>query len=138
MGDNNNYNAENDDTRSIDEQIVIAPQYGIGPVPTYDPPNHPLKTARKNCSGRTTKQPQYSVRKERTRDLKLNMEILRAELRLVDSGKFRVNESVRNAMQSRFTIMSEEKARRDLHDLAGGKQQAGRTFYSLGARARVA
>jgi hypothetical protein len=141
-GDNNNYNADNDDTRAIDAQLVIAPQYGIvGPAPSHDPPNdsnHPNKPAGPKGPVGITKQPQYSVRKERTRSLKLHMEILRAELSHVDTGQLRVSNVVRDAMARRLTIMSEEKARRDLADLAGGKQRSRPSFYSIGARARVA
>jgi hypothetical protein len=56
----------------------------------------------------------------------------------VNSGQLCVSNAVRDAMARRLTIMSEEKARRDLADLAGGKQRSRPTFYSIGARARVA
>jgi hypothetical protein len=136
-GNNNNY-TDNDDTRAIDAQLVVAPQYGIvGRPPKFDPPNQPNTTPPKG-KGPKTKPAQYVVRQERTRDLKLHMAILRAELALVVSGKLRVSDSVREAMKARITLMSEEKARRDLRDLAGGKQRSDQSFHSLGARARVA
>jgi hypothetical protein len=138
---NNNYNnneADNDVTRAIDAQIVIAPQYGIpGPLPCVDPPKSP-NNGKRRATHRRKKQPRYQVRKERTRDLKLYMAFLRAELALVAIGKLHVNGAIRAAMQERLTIMSDEMVRRDLQDLAGGKLRSGGAFLSLGARARVA
>lgn len=136
---NKNSNYDNDITRAIDDQIVIAPQYGnVGGTNPHIPPQSPNNTPRYNRAG-TTKQAQYQVRQERTRDLKLHMEILRAELALVDAGKSTFSAKVVAAMRARLDLMSQEKARRDLRDLAGGKlQQTQRSFHSLGARARVA
>ena len=133
---NNKY--DNDITRSIDSQIVIAPQYGnVGGVNPLIPPISPNNIPRGNRDG-VKKQAQYDVRRERTRDLKLHMEILRAELALVDAGKSTFSANVVSAMRARLELMSNEKARRDLKDLAGGKFQTNRSFHSLGARARVA
>lgn len=139
----NDYN--NDDTRAIDRQRVTAPQYWIGsapPSPRPDPGTPPSgrRKSRRNASGKPgVKAHSYDVRRERTKGLKLDMQILAELVHRTDTGALQVQPAVRAAMRQRLQLMGDEKTRRDLRDLAAGKTQRGiGTFHSLGARVRVA
>ncbi len=136
MGDNN---YDNEITRSIDSQDVIAPQYGyVVKHPQLDPTPTSPGTSNTRYKRNAKRGFRYNVRSIRTKPLKVAMDILRAELALVDSGQQSFHPRVVAAMRSRLALMSTEKARRDLRDLVGGKMQSRGSFYSLGARARAA
>lgn len=141
MGDNY---YDNEITRSIDSQIVTAPQYGMSGVqPQLDPPNPPKnKMMRRNAHRmrrrNITKGFRYDVRADRTKALKRNLEILELLLAEFDAGKCNEQAEVVSSMRARLELMRSEMARRNLRDLAGGKMQNRGSFYSLGARARAA
>ena len=135
-----NYN--NEITRKIDSQPVIAPQYGIvGKAPTLDPdqpPSGPHKP-RQNAAGRSKlKTKPYVVHRERTKDLKLDIALLEQFVHMAQTGAMQVKSAIRQAMEQRLDLMREEKIRRDLRDLATGRQHHPGSFHSLGARLRVA
>lgn len=128
-----NYN--NNDTQAIDEQLIMAPQYGImGTPPKFDPPPQSRGMRKNNRFLRQGKSSQSVVREQRTKDLKMCIAILEAELALIASGQLTVNANVKQAMDARLQLMRAEKTRRDLRDLANGKTAPTQSFYSLGAR----
>lgn len=128
-----NYN--NSVTQAIDAQPINAPQYGIiGKPPKFDPT--PPKNTRRRHNNRYLRmnKPYTGVRQQRTKDLKLLIAILEAEIALVASGQLKVSDNVHKAMESRLQVMRAEKGRRDLNDLAKGKITPNVGFFSLGAR----
>lgn len=126
-----NYN--NSVTQAIDAQPINAPQYGIvGKPPNPTPPKNTRR--RRNRYLRMNKPSDTGVRQQRTKDLKLLIAILEAELALVASGQLKVSDNVRKAMEARLQAMRAEKIRRDLNDLAKGKITPNVGFFSLGAR----
>jgi hypothetical protein len=128
-----NYN--NSVTQAIDAQPINAPQYGIVGKPPNDPtPPKNTRRRRNNRYLRMNKPSDTGVRQQRTKDLKLLIAILEAELALVASGQLKVSDNVRKAMESRLQVMRAEKSRRDLNDLAKGKITPNVGFFSLGAR----
>lgn len=133
----NNY--DNEITRAIDSQRVIAPQYGMVGGIRPDPSNPP-KGSKRHAPAKTAQQPvrfKYDVRAQRTKALKLDKQIL--EFMLADAlsdARISNSRSV-GLMKQRLQLMREELARRNLRDLAGGRMQHG-SFYSLGARIRAA
>lgn len=135
-GDTSHYSKyDNEVTKAIDTQTIIAPQYGIvGMPPKFDPPPQ-SRGPRKNRflrNGKKSSTP--SVRALRTKDLKMCIAILEAELALVDSGQLGLKPSIVKAMTNRLQLMRAEKTRRDLRDLANGKTPPTRSMYSVGAR----
>lgn len=131
----NNY--DNDVTKAIDAQPVFAPQYGIvGTPPKFDPP---IPKRRKYSDKRSKERRALAlVRRQTTRDIKLCIAILEAELKLAELGQLELRENVLEAMKARLRLFKNEKVRRDLRDLAKGKTAPARSFYSLGARVRHA
>ena len=127
-----NYN--NEVTQAIDCQLVFAPQYGImGTPPKFDPPPQTRGKRRNNRFLRQDKSAKVLVRSQRTKDLKMCINILEAELTLIDSGKLPMTKKVRDQMETRLQLMRAEKARRDLRDLADGKITP-TGFFSVGVR----
>jgi len=132
-GMKNHYN--NSVTKAIDAQLIIAPQYGImGTPPKFDPPPQSRGRRKNNRFLRQGKSSQSVVREQRTKDLKMCIAILEAELALATSGKLAVGSATQQEMEARLQMMRAEKTRRDLRDLANGKVAPTRSFYSLGAR----
>ena len=128
-----NYN--NNVTEAIDAQLVIAPQFGImGTPPKFDPPPQNRGKRSSNRFLRSNKNQKSIVRQQRTKDLKVCIAILEAELDLVSTGNLLVQPSVKLAMEARLKLMRAEKTNRDLRDLAQGKTAPTTSFYSLGAR----
>lgn len=139
----NKYN--NAVTEAIDKQHIIAPQYGItsNSPPKGDPPPHKPRKPKSRMVRTAQRPPRQRISgrvvcRMRTKELKLCIEILEAELALVESGQLDVKPTVREAMMSRLTLMRKEKARRDLQDLAKGKVAPTRSFYSIGSRLATA
>lgn len=131
------HNYDNDVTKAIDAQPVFAPQYGIvGTPPKFDPPT----PKRRKYSDKRSKERRALalVRRQTTRDIKLCIAILEAELKLAELGQLELRENVLEAMKARLRLFKDEKVRRDLRDLAKGKTAPARSFYSLGARVRHA
>jgi hypothetical protein len=132
-----NYN--NTVTQDIDAQKIIAPQYGIvGTPPKFDPPPQKPRPRKGNGYLRTNRN-KASVLRLRTKDLKVCIAILEAELNLAGAGKLPLSANAKSAMEARLGVMRWEKTRRDLRDLAAGKTAPTKKFFSIGARlARVA
>lgn len=121
--------------QAIDEQPIIAPQYGImGTPPKFDPPPQSRGRRKNNRFMRQGKSSRSIVREQRTKDLKMCIAILEAELALISCGQLKMNASAKKAMEARLELMRAEKTRRDLRDLANGKCAPARGFFSLGAR----
>jgi hypothetical protein len=133
----NNY--DNDATRAIDSQKVVAPQYGmIGSI--RPDPSTPPKSGKRHSPSKAARAPvhfNYNVRAQRTKALKRDKEILSFMLQDALSDTRMKNSRVVELMKRRLTLMSSELTRRDLRDLAGGKVRNG-SFYSLAARIKAA
>ena len=133
----NNY--DNDATRAIDSQKVVAPQYGmIGSI--RPDPSTPSKSGKRHSPSKAARAPvhfNYNVRAQRTKALKRDKEILSFMLQDALSDTRMKNSRVVELMKRRLTLMSSELTRRDLRDLAGGKVRNG-SFYSLAARIKAA
>ena len=126
---------DNNVTKAIDEQLIVAPQYGImGTPPKFDPPPQASGKRKNNRFLRRDRSSQSIVRQQRTKDLKMCIAILEAELALAASGKLEVGSKTQQAMEARLKLMRAEKTRRDLRDLANGKTAPTRSFFSIGAR----
>lgn len=77
------------------------------------------------------------VRRMRTRELKLNIAVLEAELRGAADGKVHFERKVLSDMRVRLKLMRAEKTARDLRDLGRGREIPGLSAFSLGARASI-
>ena len=79
--------------RAIDPRHVMAPQYGVSKTPPkFNPPN-PLR-GKRNKKRNAKRRALALVRRQRTKDLKICIAILEAELALANSGSLQLRQDI--------------------------------------------